>query len=153
MNALTHNDLNLDEEMVFIFNKGIPGFEQYTKYMFIKHDENFNLLQSLENEELAFIVTNPFTFFSDYEFALTVPDREELRLTDQSEVGVCTIVTWGDELSSVTTNLMAPIVLNTRERLGKQVVLVNSGYTTKHPLVKSKPAVIKGDEPRASIEP
>ncbi|MGP0584717.1 flagellar assembly protein FliW [Paenibacillus timonensis] len=153
MDALTQNEWEINEEMVFNFNKGIPGFEQFTKFIFIKHDESFYLLQSVENDEIAFIVTNPFSFYSEYEFALSLQDREELEISDQSEVGVCTIVTWGDELTQITTNLVAPLVLNMKERLGKQVVLMNSRYTTKHPLLKKKPSDMKEDEPRASVEP
>ncbi|WP_178023362.1 flagellar assembly protein FliW [uncultured Paenibacillus sp.] len=149
----TQNEWNFNEDEVFAFDKGIPGFEQYTKYVFYKHDENFYLLQSIEDPKLAFIVTNPFSFFQDYEFELPLQDREELLISDQSEVSICTIVTWGDDLSSVTANLMAPIILNIKERLGKQIVLVNSGYTTKHPLLKKKKATVKEDEPRASVEP
>lgn len=153
MDALTQNKWDINEDIVFTFNKGILGFEQYTKFFFIKHDDSFYLLQSVENEELAFIVTNPFIFYTEYEFSLSMQDREELRISDQSEVGVCTIVTWGDQLTQITTNLVAPLVLNMKERLGKQVVLVNSSYATKHPLLKNKSLFVKEDGPRASVEP
>lgn len=149
----TQNEWSFTDGEVFTFAKGIPGFEQDTKYVFYKHDENFYLLQSVENEELAFIVANPFAFFMDYEFELPLQDREELMISDYSEVSVCTIVTWGDDLANVTANLMAPIILNVKKCLGKQVVLVNSGYTTKHPLLKKKNQTVKGDKARASVEP
>lgn len=149
----TQKEWDFSEDEVFHFGKGIPGFEHYTKYVFYKHDEDFSLLQSIENKDLAFIVTNPFSFFQDYEFELPTQDRDELNLNDKSEVGICTIVTWGDDLSNVTANLMAPLVLNVKERLGKQVVLNNSSYTTKHPLLKKKAGQAKDGEINASIEP
>lgn len=59
----TQKEWDFSEDEVFHFGKGIPGFEQCTKYVFYKHDEDFSLLQSIENKDLAFIVTNPFSFF------------------------------------------------------------------------------------------
>ena len=37
--------------------------------------------------------------------------------------------------SEATINLMAPIVINERERCGKQVILHESQYSVKHPLL------------------
>lgn len=143
-------ELNLNDKDIFIFHKGIPGFEEYTKFVFYKHDEQFSLLQSVENEQLAFIVTNPFIFFKDYEFELQTSEREELLIEGLDEVDIISIVTWGEEPAMVTTNLVAPIVLNINKRLGKQVVLNNSHYTTKHPLKKNE---AKDGGSRASVEP
>jgi len=45
-------------------------------------------------------------------------------------------VTWGNEQSKITANLLAPLVFNVRNRTGKQVVLNIKGYATKHSLQK-----------------
>lgn len=139
-----------NDEGVFIFHNGIPGFEEYTKFVFYKHDEQFSLLQSAENEQLAFIVANPFLFFKDYEFELQTAEREELLIEGLDEVDIISIVTWGKDSAMVTINLVAPIVLNINKRLGKQVILNNTNYTTKHPLKKIE---AKGGDSRASVEP
>lgn len=130
------NQLKITEDKMFHFRKGIPGFEQYTEFVIIQHDEHFSLLQSVENEDVAFIIVDPFQFFSDYEFELSSTDLEELHIQDESEVAVRSIVTWGNEQSKITANLLAPLVFNVRNRTGKQVVLNIKGYATKHSLQK-----------------
>ncbi|MEF2968077.1 flagellar assembly protein FliW [Paenibacillus sp. M1] len=126
------SEVKVSEDEVYTFRKGIPGFEQYSEFTIFRHDEHFSFLQSMEEEEVAFIIINPFSFFPDYEFELSDTDLEELHINSESEVAVRTIVTWGDELTKVTTNLMAPLVFNVEERIGKQIVLNRSNYTTKH---------------------
>ena len=49
---------------------------------------------------------------------------------------IYTIVTLSKEFKKSTSNLLAPVVINVKEKKGKQFVLNNSPYTTKHPLFK-----------------
>jgi flagellar assembly factor FliW len=135
----------IEEDTVYQFNKGIPGFEQYTKFTVIPHDECFSIMQSLEEEGLAFIITNPFMFFENYEFELSESDLEELGIESVNEVVVRSIVTWGDSLSDVTTNLMAPLIFNAKTKQGKQIVLYPTTYKSKHPLLKDTTEQKGGD--------
>ncbi|MWV46608.1 flagellar assembly protein FliW [Paenibacillus sp. HJL G12] len=123
------------KEEVFEFKNGIPGFEQYNRYMIQSHDEYFSILQSVENEGVAFIITNPFIFFNEYEFELSDNDQELLGITNIKDVVVRSIVTWGDDPTKTTTNLMAPIILNVQNKRGRQVVLYPTPYNSKHPLL------------------
>ena len=36
---------------------------------------------------------------------------------------------------NATVNLLGPLAINTRSRIGRQVILANSGYNHRHPLV------------------
>ncbi|MCK8489052.1 flagellar assembly protein FliW [Paenibacillus sp. MBLB2552] len=129
------NEIVVNTGVFFTFKRGIPGFEEYTKFSIQQHDEHFSFLQSIENENLAFIIVNPFLFFKEYEFELSAIDLEELKITDQTEVAIRSIVTWGKELSQVTANLLAPLVFNVKEHIGKQIVLNKTEYTSKHSLL------------------
>ena len=39
-------------------------------------------------------------------------------------------------MTKMTTNLLGPIVINQKERLGKQVILEENKYSTKEPIFK-----------------
>ena len=69
---------------------------------------------------------------------ITEEDLEELSIKKQEEVQVYNIVTIPHDPKEMTVNLMAPIIINTSNLRGKQIVLNESEYGTKHPLLKKE---------------
>ncbi len=45
---------------------------------------------------------------------------------------VYSIVVVPEDIRKMTANLLGPIIINHKEKLGKQVILDDSRYTTKH---------------------
>ena len=123
--------LEVQEEVVYQFPKGLPGFEEETEFAIVPwEDTPFSYLQSTREPELAFLLVSPFTFVPDYSFELAEVDKEELGIVEQ--VSVYSMVTIHSQANKSTMNLLAPIVLNPEQRLGKQVVLHHSDYNTRH---------------------
>ena len=60
-------DLEIDEAEIIRFPDGIPGFLEEKEFVMIPLGENepFVFLQSLNEGDLAFLLTNPFLFFKD----------------------------------------------------------------------------------------
>ena len=84
-------------------------------------------------------MTVPYIFFPDYEFQLEDDVTEKLGIRDPEDIILYTLLTIPNgEIADMTTNLMAPIVINNRTLDTKQVVLEKSRYTTKHPLFQKK---------------
>jgi flagellar assembly factor FliW len=52
-------------------------------------------------------------------------------------MAVYAVATIPEDPNKATLNLMAPIVINDRVRCGKQVILHESKYSVKHPLLDS----------------
>ncbi|XID91011.1 flagellar assembly protein FliW [Paenibacillaceae bacterium WGS1546] len=127
-------------ERIIQFSAGLPGFEGSKQYILldVEGHEPFRYLQSLDNRELCFVVVSPFDFFQDYVFDLEDSITEELAMKPDGPVSVYVIVTIRGSLETATANLIAPLVINENERLGKQVILSHPGYTTKHPLFESE---------------
>ncbi|MFD1776633.1 flagellar assembly protein FliW [Paenibacillus rhizophilus] len=122
--------LDIHDEQIYHFPKGIPGFEQETEFAMIDLQEGpFSYLQSLKTENLSFLLTDPFVFYPHYEFELPDMEAEELEISDS--VLVRAIVTIRDTPEESTLNLLAPVVLNPEKRLGKQIVLHRSPYLAK----------------------
>jgi len=135
--TLRFGEIHVVEDRILTFTHGLPAFEELRKFAIIDEEENapFSHLQSLENGDLAFILANPFLFCPDYEFQLPESAIQELDITSDQEVAVCAIVAVNDQLSDATINLLAPVVINTRTKQGKQVILHDTPYTTKHRLI------------------
>ncbi|MEK4457868.1 flagellar assembly protein FliW [Paenibacillus sp. FSL R10-2748] len=128
----------LDEEnqdtntSLYVFPKGIPGFEQLREFQLQEHNELFSLFSAVEQPATIFITVNPFDFFKDYEFELSDDALEDIGITSQEQIAVRCICTWNSDQSKTTVNLLAPLIFNIEQRTGKQIVLQNTKYTIKH---------------------
>lgn len=128
-------EIELKEDKVYTFVDGIPGFEDLHQYMIIENtdeDMPFNWLQSLEEPDLVFTIINPFTFKKDYEFDIDGVTLDKLDIKSHEDVVVYTIVTIPEDVSKMSANLAAPLIMNHVNRKGKQVLLQESKYTSKH---------------------
>jgi len=118
---------------------GLYGFEQETQFALLPFDPNIDSplewLQSLTTPELAFVVTDPATFVPDYAVTLTAEDRRAIGLGDDGAFRIRVIVTVPEDYRQMTGNLLAPLVIHPRMNTGKQIVLTQPDYTTRHPLL------------------
>ncbi len=106
------------------FKRGLPGLGSSRRFTLHVIEENplFYYLQSLEEGDIGLILIDPFPCFPEYTLELNEPDRKELEIEQKEDVLVFTTVTVLEE-NKMTTNLAAPVVMNTRKRLAKQVIL------------------------------
>ncbi len=123
------------------FKDGIPGFEEYKLYQIELNEDTenpFHKLQSLEEPELSFTIMDPFTVKKDYDFNLTDSTIAKLEIKDPEDIAVYSMVTIPDgDYKNMTTNLLAPIVINANNKLAKQIILSETDYSTKHKIVES----------------
>ncbi|OKP85567.1 flagellar assembly protein FliW [Paenibacillus sp. P32E] len=138
--TLSWGKVEVNEEQLYHFSKGIPGFDEETDFALIAmEDSPFWVLQSVKQEGLSFLLGDPFDFYPSYEFEL--PDDEAEELGIHSNVAVRCIITLKEQVEHSTINLLAPIVLNPSERFGKQIVLHKAPYHTRHSLIQEQQAM------------
>lgn len=138
--TLSMGRLEVNDEQVYHFSKGIPGFDEETDFALIAlNDSPFWVLQSLKVQGLSFLLADPFVFYPSYEFEL--PDDEAEELGIDSEVLVRCIVTLKEQVEASTINLLAPIVMNPSGQTGKQIVIHRTPYHTKHSLLQEQPVI------------
>ena len=128
--------MEVDEDRVITFARGILGFPKYGRYALIQPepDATFFWLQSVEAADLAFVVTDPLLFVPDYQVPLREETRQDLGLADLSEASVLVIVNKvGDVL---TANLQGPLVIHATTRAAAQVVISEKKYQTRHPILQ-----------------
>ncbi|QED49598.1 flagellar assembly protein FliW [Cytobacillus dafuensis] len=139
-----HSVVEIIEDEVWHFEKGIPGFLSEKQFVILNLPENdvFSIMQSVTTPNLAFVITNPFQFFLDYQFSIDDPSIKQLEIETDSDVLPYVILTVQEPFEKTTANLQAPLIFNTKNKRAKQLILSDSSYQTKHLL---KPAhVIKG---------
>jgi flagellar assembly factor FliW len=137
--------MTIDGDRVMTFPNGLLGFPQHTRFALIQTgtENYFFWLQSIDDADLAFIVTDPAIFFKDYAVALREEQRQELRIENEQLVQVFAICNKVGEW--LTGNLLGPIVVNTENCLATQVVLTEKKWTTRQPLLR----LTSGDMPLA----
>jgi flagellar assembly factor FliW len=129
-------EIEVDQGKVIHFPEGIIGFQEVKNYLLIGKKERMVMwLQAVDKPEIAFIVVNPFLFESTYDPKLSRQDLEFLKITDVVDINILSIVVVPKNPQEMTANLLGPIVVNTKEKLGRQVILTEGNYSVKHPVV------------------
>ena len=129
-------EIDAPEDIIIEMKKPVLGFEQLKHYVLIELEdfEPFKWLQSVKNPEVAFVVVNPLLFFPNYTVEVNPREIEELLVDDPADVHTYAVVTIPSDYTKMTANLQGPLLINTKTRLAKQLVLVNSRYKIKHHL-------------------
>ena len=140
INTKRFGELEIDPKNVLTFPNGLLGFKDVRDYILIDPSENSPLkwLQSVDVPELAFVVTDPLLFKPDYEIRIYRTDLEDIEVTDPDHVIQLVIVTVPRDPSKMTANLKGPLLINTENNMGKQLVLDDSEYELKYQLLKNK---------------
>lgn len=145
INTLRFGELEIEEQDVVRFADGIPAFEDEHEFVVLPYEEGtpYMFLQSMATPELAFLMTDPFVFFPDYSFELDDGNMDKLEIKTMDDVLVCTLISIPRSgVADMTTNLLAPVVINRHTMQARQIVLEKTQYTTKHRLFPEK----KGDK-------
>ena len=136
--------LQIPNDRVLEFPKGLLGFSQFTRYCLLEpgDDACFFWLQCVDEPSLAFVVTDPTLFVPEHAVPIRPEQMVELKLGKLDEAQVFVIVNKVDH--TLTGNLQGPLVVNTVTHSGEQMVLAEKRWTTRHPLVQ----VAAGEEIR-----
>jgi flagellar assembly factor FliW len=132
----TEQIVDVSPEQIFAFDPPLGGFEELRRYALIPDgdDSPVEWLQSIEDENVALPLLEPFLFAPDYGFELPDHDAEALGMESPEDAVIRCILTLREAPEEITANLLAPIVLCRRTHLARQVVLQDSAYPLRHPV-------------------
>ena len=127
-------EIEVPEDDVITFEDGIPGFERLKKFSVVSNGSDpIFWLVSLEDPSVALPVVNPWIIRVDYAIEIPSDVMEELGIEREEDVNIwAVLVIPEDDPTSMTVNLMAPIVVNSKKGKGKQIILEGSGYGIRH---------------------
>ena len=152
-------ELEVNPNDVITFNEGLLGFENVKKYFVVDPGDSTLILwlQSTEDEKVAFPIIEPKIFKPDYIAKLLPADLNGLELESLQSAKLYCVLTIPANVTEMSANLKAPIVVNSAKKVGKQIVLQDSKLTVKHEMYRELKTYIvnfsSDDARRTSFEP
>jgi flagellar assembly factor FliW len=131
-----YGPVEVDERQRVTFPSGLFGFESIKEYVLLDADKQpFYWLQSVEVEQIAFIIINPFLFRPDYELDIDDNLVRDIGIDSPEKALIFSIVTI-PENGAMSANLQGPLIINRDTRVGKQGVLSDPRWKTKHDILE-----------------
>lgn len=128
-------EIEIEEKSIIEFDSGLPGFEELKKYILIGNENEaypFKWLQCVSDPGIAFAVANPFLIVRDYDFELSNDAVNKLEIDKGEDVAVYVIMVVPEDYQKISMNLKAPLIINSRNKKGAQIILDTDKYTVRH---------------------
>jgi len=128
-------EVEYDPSHLIHFPEGLIGLDQLKNFLVMPNKKQGPLfwIQSIDEPEFAFLVTDPTNFFPDYVVLPDTYEREKLGIDDKGTCFALVIVSVS-VAKEITLNLSGPILYAPGINKGLQIVLEDSRYDTRTPL-------------------
>ncbi|MDR2939109.1 MAG: flagellar assembly protein FliW [Clostridiales bacterium] len=141
INTKSFGEVDVQEDKVINFEPSIPGFPDSKRYMLMYESDNpdeniFCWLQSVDQPEIAFAVLDSGKVFKDYSPVIEDSELGELKHTNEEDLLLYNIVVIPDDVENLSANLKAPVLIDSKRRIGKQVIANNDDYQVRHYIIE-----------------
>jgi len=132
-------EIEYDPANTLLFSEGLVGFEDLRKFIVMPNKKEGPLfwIQSVEDPQVAFVLTDPTNFFLDYKVVPDGNERKKLGIKEDEDCLVVSVVTVPPD-RKVTLNLAAPILFAPTTNRALQVILEGTNFNTRTPLPEIK---------------
>ena len=124
-------------DAIIHFDEGLIGFPEFKDFVLMDNESlaPFRLLQALDSPAVGFLVLEATALVNN--FYETVPAREweSLGINGKTKPLAFVIVVVGSAPQTSTGNFQAPLLVNYDKMVGKQIILTDSGFSVRHPLL------------------
>lgn len=127
--------LDVNEDDIIVFEKGLIGLRELKKFILLKGDDQgvFKWLQSIDDPNKRFALMDVSRFISDYkpigaDSALNGIGNYE----SEEQLDIYNVTVIPQNFLDMTVNLKAPIIINKNCRKGLQYVSDNEKYLVKY---------------------
>ena len=138
-------EIEVNEEKKICFPGGIIGFPDLQNFLLIhdaeKENNSISWLQSVEEPAFAMPVIDPLVLISDYNPMVEAEMMGILGELSPENLLVLVTMTIPADITKMTANLKAPIVINAGNNKACQLIVEDEHYEVKHPIydiLKSK---------------
>jgi flagellar assembly factor FliW len=122
-------------ELSVRFVSPMPGLEEYDRFALSSIDDSpVYWLQCVAEPAIAMPLAEASMVDRGYAFELPDQDTRALRIERPEDAQVLVVLTVGREQGAITANLMAPVVVNRRHGLARQLILDDKRYSLRHPV-------------------
>ena len=128
-------EIEYEPASVLNFPEGLIGFEELRDFVVMPNEKEGPLfwIQSIEDPQVALVLTDPTNFFPTYNVAPEELEREKIELDENEQCFSLVVVTVHQD-RKITLNMAAPILFAPDSNKAIQVILENSGYDIQTPL-------------------
>lgn len=125
INSSNFGELEIQPNNIFYFENGLLGFETLNNFVLITDDDivPFKWLMSIEEPEIMFPLISPFFIEAEYNAGKNV---------DLERYVLFCIVTFNDGKGNITANLKAPVILDSTNLTGEQIIIISDKYNVDH---------------------
>lgn len=135
-------EVDIEDEKIIDFPSGIIGFENFNKFTIIYDIDNdsqtrISWLQSVEEPALALPVIDPLAIVPEY-----IPMIEDELLAPlgnpaDEDLLFLLVMTVPADMTKVTANMKAPVIINAEQKKGVQLIVENADYPVKFNVYES----------------
>ncbi len=131
-------ELEVDKKDILTLKEGLLGFDNLKKFFIVDPGDQTLILwlQSIEDEGTAFPIIEPKIFKPDYSVKLLPAELTSLNLESLADASIYTILTIPKNVTEMSANLKAPLVINNKTKVARQIVLQDSKLEVKWPMYK-----------------
>ena len=131
-------EIEVSDEKIITFEKGIIGFEDWKKYTLVydaekEEDVSIVWLQAVDEPTLALPIMKPEIVYEAYD---PIVEDEIINSLGENikdaELMVFCALTVPQDLTKMTINLKAPIIINVDTMKGVQLIADNSDYQVRY---------------------
>lgn len=126
---------DIKDGKVIEFPWGLPGFEDLKKFIILEVSDTKPIywLQSTENKFIALPVIVSFELLSDYSIYIKENELEGLYVESKNDLLILNVVVVPEDIKDMTINLAAPIVINVKHGIGKQIIIDAKELPIRYP--------------------
>lgn len=140
INTRDFGEQEISENKIISFPNGIYAFEEEHRFVMLSPlgDDVFPAwLQSVDNENLCFIVFDPQKIVSDYSITAETESLAAAEIGSGADIRYLSLAVVPEEYRDTTINLKSPIVVNTDKMLAVQTIAAEN-YPIKFPIFKKE---------------
>jgi flagellar assembly factor FliW len=125
------------KDTIIHFDEGLIGFSDCKDFQLMENDNiaPFRLLQSSEVEEVGFLVIEPSAVLKDYYSRIPAREWESIELRPGELHLAFVICIIGSTPRDSTGNFQAPLIINYKRMMGRQLILTDVALSVRQPLV------------------
>ena len=128
-------EVDIQEDKIVTFDLGLMGFENYKRYTLIYNNErntSMSWLQSIDEPSLAMPVISPYAVKTDYNPKVSDDIVGSLGELDEENLIILVTMRVPEDITKMTVNLKAPLLVNASTRQGVQDIVDNLDYPIKY---------------------
>ncbi len=121
------------EEDIIHLGEGLVGMPNLRNWLILEMGEDVPMkwFQSLDRGDFGFPVAQSYLFHDDYNVTVNPALRASLGTTDDEDVATLIITTVHPGGAKITGNLLAPLVIDTETRAGRQLTIDDVNFSMR----------------------